>query len=63
LLIGEHERKEKGRVTLEKRILIIDDEQAICLIIAQTLRKKGYPCVIATSWKEALHHFIEANSH
>jgi putative two-component system response regulator len=41
---------------LEKRILIVDDEQAICTIIAQRLRKKGCSCVTAHSGKEALHH-------
>ena len=42
---------------MEKRILIVDDEQAICTIIAQRLRKKGCVCVTAHSGKEALRHF------
>ena len=53
----EDENKESGRVPLEKRVLIIDHEQAIGPVVAEALRKNGYPCVIANSWKEALPHF------
>ena len=42
---------------MEKRVLIVDDEQAICSIIAQRLRKEGCSCVTANSGKEALYHF------
>ena len=44
---------------MEKRVLIVDDEQAICTIIAQRLRKEGCSCVTANSGKEALHHFYK----
>ena len=42
---------------MEKRILIVDDEQAICTIIGRRLRKEGCLCVTANSGKEALHQF------
>ena len=46
---------------MEKRILVVDDEQAICTIIVQRLRKEGYSCETANSGKEALHHFYRDN--
>jgi putative two-component system response regulator len=53
----EHKEEGERRVILGKRVLIVGDEQAICLIIAHALRKNGYRCVIVNSWEEALHHF------
>jgi len=42
---------------LEERILIVDDEEPICAIIAQRLKREGCSCVTAHNGKEALQHF------
>jgi response regulator RpfG family c-di-GMP phosphodiesterase len=42
---------------LEERILIVDDEEMICFILAQRLFKEGYLCTTANNGKEALGHF------
>jgi response regulator RpfG family c-di-GMP phosphodiesterase len=44
---------------LEDRILIVDDEQAICQMLAQRLVKEGYSCTIANNGKEALNYFYK----
>lgn len=42
---------------MEERILIVDDEEIICNIIAQRLKKEGYFCETANNGKEALNKF------
>jgi putative nucleotidyltransferase with HDIG domain len=49
----------KGIEHLEDRILIVDDEKMICLILAQRLFREGYDCVIANNGTEALSHFYK----
>jgi len=44
---------------LENRILIVDDEKMICLLLAQRLFKEGYICATANNGKEALNHFYK----
>jgi putative nucleotidyltransferase with HDIG domain len=44
---------------LENRILIVDDEEMICLLLAQRLFKEGYICATANNGKEALNHFYK----
>jgi putative nucleotidyltransferase with HDIG domain len=44
---------------LEDRILIVDDEEIICLILAQRLFKEGYICATANDGKKALNHFYK----
>ena len=49
----------KERNLLEDRILIVDDEEMICSILARRLTKEGYFCFTAKNGKEALHHFYK----
>ena len=42
---------------MENRILIVDDEEVICKILAIGLSGEGYSCVTAHNGEEALHHF------
>jgi two-component system NtrC family response regulator len=44
---------------LEHKILIVDDEEMICLLLAQRLFKEGYICATANNGKEALNHFYK----
>jgi len=46
---------------LEDRILIVDDEEIICLILAQRLFKEGYICATANDGKEAVNQFYKQN--
>ncbi len=43
------------------RILIVDDEQDVCDLLAQRLSLEGYSCIIARNGKEALYHLYKAN--
>lgn len=40
-----------------ERILIVDDEEMICRVLARRLTKEGYSCTTAHNGKEALIHF------
>lgn len=42
---------------MEERILIVDDEEVICNIIAHRLRKEGYLCETANNGKQGLNLF------
>jgi len=44
---------------MEKRILIVDDDERICAIIARRLAMEGFSCVTACDGREALHHFYK----
>jgi DNA-binding response OmpR family regulator len=44
----------------KQRILIVDDEEDICMILAYSLQKAGYETLVAHSAEEALENF-EAN--
>ena len=44
---------------MEHKILIVDDEEMICLLLAQRLFKEGYICATANNGKEALNHFYK----
>jgi putative nucleotidyltransferase with HDIG domain len=46
---------------LENRILIVDDEEHICSILARRLTKEGWSCVTANDGEEALNHFRKDN--
>ena len=46
---------------MEDRILIVDDEEIICLILAQRLFKEGYICATANDGKEAVNQFYKQN--
>jgi len=46
---------------VEDRILIVDDEEIICSVIAQRLTREGYSCVIAHNGKEAFEYFCKGN--
>ena len=46
---------------MENRILIADDEEQICSILARRLTKEGYSCVTANNGVEALIHFYRDN--
>lgn len=39
---------------MENRILIVDDEEMLCTVLAQRLTNEGYACVTANHGKEAL---------
>lgn len=42
---------------MEERILIVDDEEVICTVLAKRLGKEGYSCTTANNGNEALSHF------
>jgi len=44
---------------VEDKILIVDDEEVICSILARRLTREGYSCVTAHNGKEALSHFYK----
>jgi putative nucleotidyltransferase with HDIG domain len=44
---------------LEDRILIVDDEEVICTILARRLTREGYACVTANDGREALRCFYK----
>jgi putative nucleotidyltransferase with HDIG domain len=44
---------------LEDRILIVDDEEVICSILARRLTREGYTCVTANDGREALQYFYK----
>ena len=44
---------------MEDRILIVDDEELICRLLAQRLTGEGYSCVTANNGREALTHFYK----
>ncbi|MEW6377750.1 MAG: HD domain-containing phosphohydrolase [Thermodesulfobacteriota bacterium] len=44
---------------MEERILIVDDEEVICGILARRLTREGYSCMTANNGKEALNHFYK----
>jgi two-component system nitrogen regulation response regulator NtrX len=41
---------------MQNRILIVDDEEEICSVLAQKLFKEGYICITATNAKKGLNH-------
>jgi putative two-component system response regulator len=44
---------------MEERILIVDDEENICNILARRFTGEGYLCVTANNGREALNHFYK----
>jgi putative nucleotidyltransferase with HDIG domain len=44
---------------LEDQILIVDDEEIICSILARRLTREGYACVTANNGREALQYFYK----
>lgn len=42
---------------LKQRVLIVDDEEDICMILAFSLQKAGYETLVAHSAEEALHKY------
>jgi DNA-binding NtrC family response regulator len=44
---------------MEERILIVDDEEMICNLVARRLAKEGYSCSTAHNGKEALTLFLK----
>lgn len=44
---------------MEDRILIVDDEEVICNVVAKRLTREGYSCVTANNGKEALNQFYK----
>ena len=44
---------------MEDRILIVDDEELLCRLLAQRLKGEGYSCVTANNGREALSHFYK----
>ena len=44
---------------MEERILVVDDEDVICNILARRLGSEGYFCTTANNGKEALSHFYK----
>ena len=52
------ERKDRGE-SMEDRILIVDDEELLCRLLAQRLTSEGYVCVTANNGREALSHFYK----
>jgi len=46
---------------LENRILIVDDEEEICSVLARRLTKAGYSPITANNGREALNLFYKEN--
>jgi DNA-binding NtrC family response regulator len=46
---------------VKAQILIVDDDERICSIIARRLTSEGYSCVTANNGREALEHFYSDN--
>ena len=46
---------------MEERVLIVEDEEAICATIARHLRKEGCSCVTAKGKEESLYYFYRDN--
>ena len=46
---------------MKDRILIVDDEERICSILAQRLNREGYSCAAANNGREALDSFCKEN--
>ncbi len=44
---------------MEDRILVVDDEEVICSILARRLSREGYVCVTANNGREALRYFYK----
>jgi putative two-component system response regulator len=44
---------------MEEQILIVDDEENICNILARRLTREGYLCVTANNGREALNYFYK----
>ena len=44
---------------MEDQILIVDDEEIICSILARRLTREGYACVTANNGREALQYFYK----
>ena len=44
---------------MEDQILIVDDEEVICSILARRLTREGYTCVTANDGREALQYFYK----
>ena len=44
---------------MEDQILIVDDEEIICSILARRLTREGYTCVMANNGREALQYFYK----
>ena len=49
----------KKGASLEDRILVVDDEEVICSILARRLTREGYSCMMAHNGKEALNYFYK----
>ena len=47
----------------KQRILIVDDEEDICMILSYSLQKAGYDTLVAHSAEEALELLLSPNSH
>jgi CheY-like chemotaxis protein len=58
ILFGGRWNDRKG-ASVEDRILIVDDEEVICSILARRLTREGYSCVTAHNGKEGLNHFYK----
>ena len=48
-------------IELENRILIVDDEEEICSVLARRLTKAGYSPITANNGREALNLFYKEN--
>jgi DNA-binding NtrC family response regulator len=48
-------------IHLEDRILIVDDEEEICSVLARRLTKAGYSPITANNGREALNLFYKEN--
>ncbi|MGA2463010.1 MAG: HD domain-containing phosphohydrolase [Thermodesulfobacteriota bacterium] len=44
---------------MEDQILIVDDEEVMCSILARRLTREGYTCVTANDGREALQYFYK----
>jgi putative nucleotidyltransferase with HDIG domain len=44
---------------MEERILIVDDEEMVCSLLARRLAKERYLCVTAHNGRDALNHFYK----
>jgi DNA-binding NtrC family response regulator len=57
--LSEGQWNDRKGASVEDRILIVDDEEVICSILARRLTREGYSCATAHNGKEDLNHFYK----
>ena len=62
IVIGKDEEIEKLPVPLSRHIILVDDEDTVCEMAGEMLRKLGYRITICNNGKEAVEFYKKNNS-